>query len=343
MGLSPIFKIRQEATPALLDLLTSTTLGTNGAKYRHLDTRTRILEADDPIFLSLERHEKVIGNVTFCRRGSFWYIRYFAFSSVVQAGNKKKSDNKGNSFLKRELKVFFDEVFQGKHSEEPVRSMYAYIDPKNDRSKWMSENFGFSVIAQLATQSFSRVSPKSSRRLSVIHDWEAIRPMVEKQYGDHTFYFTTHAGKPPFYVLKNEKGEIIACARMTTVHWKIVRLPGKLGGVLTRIIPYIPLLNRLIKPSEHTFLVPEIVCIRNNDPKILEELFSGILHDRGLNLILWWVDAKDPLYVRVRDKMNWGLLNRIIGVSPVDVVERKADNVAASDTGPVFISAYDMV
>ncbi|MFN5785861.1 MAG: hypothetical protein ACK46O_10115 [Flavobacteriia bacterium] len=343
MALSPIFKIRKEATPGLLDLLTSTTLGTNGAKYKHLDTSQRIFQADDPIFLSMERNKKVIGNVTFCRRGEFWYVRYFAFSSFVQAGNVKKTQDKGQSFLKRELNQFFDEVFEGKHSENPVHSMYAYIDPKNDRSKWMSENFGFSVIAQLATQSYSRVSPKASKRLSIVQDWNEIRLLVEQNYGKHHYFLTTHAEKPPFYVIKDELGEIIACTRVTRVHWEIVRLPGKWGGFLTKMIPYIPLLNRLIKPKNHTFLVPEIVCAKDNDPKILDELFSGILHKEGLHLILWWIDSKDPLYVSLQHRVGWGLLNKIIGVAPVDVVERTAQKGSERNTAPVFVTAYDMV
>jgi hypothetical protein len=343
MALSSIFKIRKEVTPGLLDLLTSITMGTNGAKYRHLDTRQRILEADDPIFLSMERNDKVIGNVTFCRRESIWYVRYFAFSSFAQTGNTRKTTDKSNSFLKRELNIFFNEVFEGKYSEEPIQSMYAYIDPKNNRSKWMSENFGFSVVAHLATQSYSRISPKPSTRLSAIRDWDMIRPFVESNYKDHTFFFTTHAQKPPFYILRNDKGEIIACTRVTQVHWEIVRLPGKWGRVLTKMIPYIPFLKRLIKPKNHTFLVPEIVCVKNNDPTILDELFSGILHADGLNLMLWWIDETDPLYRSVKDHVNWGLLNKLIGVAPVDVVERRANKVSQKKNAPIFVTAYDMV
>lgn len=343
MALSPIFKIRNEATPALLELLNNTTLGTNGAKYRHLDTTKRILEADDPIFLSMERNEKVIGNITFCRRGNFWYIRYFAFSNFAQAGSNKKKEDKSNSFLKRELNTFFDEVFEGKHSSMPISSMYAYIDPHNERSKWMSENFGFTTIAKLATQTFSRISPKASKRLELISDWSEIQAIVQQQFSEHNYYFTTHAEKPPFYVLRDENREIIACTRTTTVHWEIVRLPGKMGGFLTKAIPYIPLLNRLIKPKEHTFLVPEIVYAKNNDFKLLDELFSAILFDKKLKLIIWWIDQKEPLYLSVKQKMNWGILNKIIGVSPVDVVQRKHPNDLETSTAPVFVTTYDMV
>jgi hypothetical protein len=343
MALSSIFKLRTSATPALLELLTNTTLGTNSAMYRHLDTPTRILEADNPLFLSMERNEKVIGNVTFCRRGSAWYIRYFAFHSLAQAGGVKKTEDKGNSFLKRELNQFFDEVFEGKYSDEKVESMYAYIDPRNDRSKWMSENFGFKVVSHLVTQSFSRISPKKSNRLVKISDWKEIQPFVEGGYGRHDYYFTTHAEKAPFYGIKDEAGELIASCRVTRVNWQIVRLPGKMGGVLTKVIPYIPLLNKLIKPKHHTFLVPEIVTAKSNDPALIQELFSAVLEEEKLNLMLWWIDQNDKIYLSVKDQIAWGLFHKLVGAHPVDVVERLHPNSTRKTTGPVFVTAYDMV
>lgn len=343
MTLSSLFKLRETATPELLELLKSTTLGTNGAKYRHLDTSERILEADSPLFLSLERNEKVIGNITFCRRDKFWYIRYFAFSNFAQAGSTKKNSDKSNSFLKKELNQFFENVFYEGYSNQPVHSMYAYIDPKNDRSKWMSENFRFTTIAQLATQSFSRVNPVQSKRLSLVNDWHELKDQVEQQYGEHAYFFTTHAEKPPFYVLKDADNSIIACTKVTRVNWEIVRIPGKMGGFLTIIIPYIPILRKLINPKKHTFLVPEIVVVKDNNPDLLKELFSSILAKEQLKLMLWWVDQKDPLYQSVKTKMNWGILHRILGVPPVDVVERRNPTSTVTTKSPVFVTAFDMV
>jgi len=343
MSFSSIFKIRQQVTPEILELLNATTLGTNGAMYRHLDTSQRILEADDPLYLSVERNEKVLGNVTFCRRGNFWYIRYFAFGSMMQAGTNKKKDSSGNSLIKKELRNFFDEVFKGNFSELPVQSMYAYIEPKNERSKWMSEYFGFKIIGQLATQSFSRNSPKKSDRLVLLNDRKEIHPIVEKEFGDQTYYYPVHSEKPPFYVLKDEKNEILAFAHITTVHWEIKRLPGKFGKALTKLIPFIPLLNKIIKPKNHVFLVPDLVYVKDHDPKLLEELFGGILFAENKNLILWWIDSKDSLYLTVKNKIKWGLLHKIIGVNPVDVVERKHPENKELSKSTVFVSAWDLI
>lgn len=341
--LHPLFKIRTEVTTGILDLLNRTVLGTNGAKYKHLDTSNRIYEADNPLFLSIERHEKTLGNVTFCRRGEHWYIRYFAFQSSMQSSGKENNHSKGNSMLKNELKSFFSQVLDDNKENPTVKSMYAYIDPKNIKSKWMSENFGFQTIAHLATQSFSRLNPKKSNRLAISTDWNEIAPIVRDFYGENQYYFETHCSKPPFYILRNEENEIIACTRVVFVNWEIVRLPGKLGGFLTKTIPFIPLLRKLIRPKKHQFLVPEIVWTKNNDATILTELFESILAEQKLKILLWWTDVQNPLYQEVKDQVNWGLLNKLIGVAPVDVVQLKSTSFTDKNENPVFVTAYDMV
>lgn len=343
MSPGSLFKIRHEASPHLLDLLSNTTLGTNGAKYQHLDTNKRILEADNPLYLSLERNEKLIGNITFCQRGEFWYIRYFAFDSIFQSAAKTRTSDKSNSFLKREIKKFFDEIFEGKHSEEIPLAFYAYIDPRNDRSKWMSKNFGFQTCGHLATQTFSRVNPKRSNQLKRIENWEEIKSIVQEQFESNRFYFESQIRKPPYYVFRDETGGIIALTKVTRVNWRIIQLPGKHGKFLTKSIRYIPVLNKLIKPEQHTFLVPEIVFVKNNDPKLLSTFFSSILAEENLNLMIWWVDINDPLYHSIRNNMKWGILHKILGVNPVDVVELRKENNKSYSSKPVFVSAFDMV
>lgn len=341
MGMSPLFKIREEPTEGIISLLENTTLGTNGAQYRHLDTRNRIHEADHPLFLSVERNERVLGNITFCRRENIWYIRYFAFASIVQAGKSGKKNTIGNSVYKNEIAAFFDEVLTTE-TYGNVERMYAYIEPQNNRSKWMGEQFGFEKIATLATQSFSRVTPKKSERIERLKSWDVISSVVQKTYGLHAYYQDYHIRKRPYYVLRNSTGELLASAGVTTVKWEIVRLPGKFGKVLTRVMPFLPLLNRIIRPKNHSFLVVDAVCLPSGKPEDLEELFSGLLFAENKNLLLWWMDESDPIYVKVKDKLSWGLLHKFVGVNPVEVMERRSKN-ASQTSGPVFVSAFDLV
>ena len=116
----------------LIELLEGIELGTNGARYIHLDMRNRIKEADHPISYSLVRNETLIANVTFCRREVGYYLRYFAFSRVFQNKSTKKPKTKSSS-SPFENKI--EEAFLALTKLQPHLPMYAYIDYENDRSR----------------------------------------------------------------------------------------------------------------------------------------------------------------------------------------------------------------
>lgn len=345
MALSRLFKLREKETPGILDLLDSVTLGTNGAQYRHLDTRERIKEIDNPLYLSMERNEKVIGNITFCRRGSDWYIRYFAFSSLVQSGGKKKSKSGKNSLLKRELSQFFDDAFNGEYSDLPVSSFYAYIDPLNAKSLWMSENFSFKTVGKVATQTFSRINPKPVKEIEKINDWSKVSEIINSSFGEYRFFTTVQTQKPPFYVLKDENSnEIIALAKINKASWQIKRLPGRFGGTMVKLLPWIPVIRKLIKPEKHTFIVPEAVWVKENSPELLSRLFEGILSAEKLNLMIWWVDKTDPLYENVKQKVKWGLMDKIIGVSEANIVVlENPSHLNRERNSPHYTSGIDFI
>lgn len=335
IGMHPIFKFRTKATEEIISLLESVTLGTDGAHYRHLDTRERIQEADNPLFLSMERHTKVLGNITFCQREKNWYIRYFAFDSSMQSLGTKKSKSEG--LLKKELNGFFDE--QLKSGE--VESFYAYIDPRNVKSLWMSENFGFETIGEIATQTYSSVRKPKSGRVIVDTNPRGIPAEVQAHFQSQRFFFNEQLIKGSHFSIRDNNGELIAFAKTTSAHWEIKRLPGKFGGTLVKVLPCIPLLNRLIKPKNHSFLVPEAVFIKNNNPQLLTELFDGILAHMNERVIIWWVDQQDELYTSIQSKINWGLLNKIIGVNQVNLVERSLTKRTTENTN--YTSGFDFI
>lgn len=340
----PIFKFRKTPTEEVISLLESVTLGTDGAHYRHLDTRERIQEADNPLFLTMERHTKVLGNVTFCRRKKNWYIRYFAFDGALQAHGKKKSSSRG--LLKKELNAYFDHQL----SSGEVESFYAYIDPRNVKSLWMSENFGFETVGKIATQTYSSVKKPKIGRVKMDVDPQKIPFEVEWHFRTQRFYFNDQLKKGKHFTIRDEKGELLAFAKTTEAHWEIKRLPGKFGGAMVKILPFIPFVNRLIKPKNHSFLVPEAVFIKDNNPELFSELFNGILAQSNERVLIWWVDENDQLYSSVKANMKWGLLNKIIGVNQVNLVERSldasdiGDKEGASQTGAQFYtSGFDFV
>ena len=342
--LHPIFRLREEVTEEILELLSSVTLGTNGAHYRHLDNDKRIKEADKPLYLSMERNDRVLGNVTFCRREKDWYIRYFAFSSKFQSTGVRKSKSQKSNLLKTELESFFQQSLEGGYDGKEIRSHYAYIDPNNEKSLWMSENFGFETIAEIATQTFSRTSPKKSDRIERTENWDDVSEVVQREFGDYNLFYDMHVQRPPFYSIRNAEGEIIALTKTSIASWEIKRLPGRFGGLLTKIIPWIPGIRKIIRPKKHSFVVPEAVYVKDNDPELLKELFEGILAHEKLNLILWWVDNKAPIYSSVKDKLKWGILHIMVGVSNANLVVRKNKSTYNIDEStPFYTIGFDFI
>lgn len=344
MGLSERYTVRKVATPALLDLLTQTTLGTNGARYKHLDTPTRILEADNPLFISLEKDGKVQGNLTFCNRETQWYLRYFAFANQKQASKNVNRMHKSNSKLKKEMASFFDEIFDGRFGTAP-ESFYAYIDPANERSKWMSEQFGFRTEAQLISQSFSRTKPKKQPQVRLVEDSALIEEVLKKIQETHAYFTTVHAQRGPFYGYFDSEGTLLGLTKITRVNWTIERLPGILGGFFKKLIPFTPGIRKIIKPKRHQFLVPESVWIEGNDPTILSALFEGILALEERNMLLWFIDRREPVWREAKPFMDWGLYHKMAPQQIVDVVVLRKNPLKLDElrSKPIFVAGWDVV
>ena len=342
MALHRIFKLREQATVEIISLLDSVVLGTNGAHYKHLDTKEKIGEADNPLFLSMERNNSVLGNITFCRRSQFWYIRYFAFSQMIQSAGKSRSKAGKEGLLKRELNQFFEDVFNGEYGLSP-ELFYAYIDPHNEKSLWMSESFGFETIAKIKTQTFSRTAPKLKVSIEKTEAWEEVEDVVKSEFGNQKFFFQDQVSKPPFYIWKGTNNEVLGFAKVSTANWEIKRLPGRLGGFLTRIIPLIPGLNKIIKPKNHKFLVPESVYVK--DPKTMGDFLESILKIEQKNLMIWWVDSTEQNYSKSKDCTNWGILDKLVGESSANVVVKRNPKLAQNldSSNPVYTSGFDFI
>lgn len=336
------FVLRESYNDEVLNLLKSVTLGSNGARYQHQRLEQRIQQVYKPLFLNLERNEKVLGNITFCRRPINWYVRYFAFDLGMQANSQQPRSKASNSGLKKRIGEFFDHAFE--LEQDRPSTFYAYIDPRNERSLWMSQNFDFYTAAKIATQTFSRVKPKKQEGVSAVKVNDFIREKVKETYGKAPFYFTYHTfNEDPFYTLK-VGGEIVALAKTHSAEWKISRLPGKNGVLLKNIIPYVPGLRKVIRPNSHVFSVVDSIWCKDHNHEWLEQLFEGILFHEKKNTMIWWVDQKEPLYIDVKNKINWGLLNKVNGVHEVDLVIRTPENQPKIEFNqPTYVTGFDFI
>jgi hypothetical protein len=194
------------------------------------------------------------------------------------------------------------------------------------------------------TQTFSRVKPTGEHRIEKCENWSIVEPLLRAAHGSTEYFFTAQSSKPPFYVIRDENSEIIACCKVNRARWKIERLPGRLGGVLVKLIPWIPFLRKIIRPSDHQFIVPDSLYVKDNATDVLNQLFEGILHEEGLNLIIWWVYEKDNLYTATAHKMRWGVMDKLIGRTKGKVVVK--GKRATDENGILkshFTAGYDFI
>lgn len=329
------FEQAEHISTDLVALFEQTVLGTNGAKYKHLDVAQSVAHTDHPLSFSLRRRENLLANITFCKRPFGLYLRYFAFDKRFQSKGKARMNPK--SQIKKEIENVFLDITTKYPGTQAY--CYAYIDAKNVRSKWMSETFGFQTKAYLNTQTFSRVFPKAAAQLRKEKIEGEVFHTIESHYSHYSAYFTHFFENGTVYALFDDKGKRLAFAQFHQVRWEIQRLPGKLGGLQVKLLPYIPFLRKLIQPKEHTFLVPDVVCNPSGKIADVSRLFEAVLAQEKLNTMLWWNDTRDPLYQKAQQQFKWGLLHQIIGVAKVDVVVRGD----FEPKEPVFIAAFDMV
>jgi len=323
-------------TEDLVSFLEGTELGTNGARYTHIGLRKRIFEADQPKSFSLKRNGNMIANVTFCVRDFALYVRYFAFHPRFQSDSRPERKRNSRSLL--ELSI--EDVFKNLGAQKDV-PFYAYIDADNSRSQQMSTRFGFSPYTGIISRTFSRLYPRKMNGVSLSSDWTEIAGLVKNDYSHYDMYFDTHIQKGPFVVLRNRLGDIEAYAKFNVVEWKIHSLPGRYGNLWVKALPFIPILRKLIKPKAHLFLCPDIVS-QDIDAMKLERFFSAALALYKANSIIWFLDPNDPVYQKVKDRISWGILDRIIGTKKVNVVMRNA-NSSYSVERPFFVSAFDLI
>ena len=323
-------------TEDLITFLEGTELGTNGTKYTHLDLRKRIYEADHPTSFSLKRNQRIIANVTFCVRDFAFYVRYFAFHPRFQSEARSARKRDVRSSLEQRIEAVFKKL-----EDQKELPFYAYVDVDNSRSQHMGNRFGFSPYSGIVSRTFSRLYPRKMNGVSFSSDWNEIAERVKKEYGHYDGYFINHVQKPPFVILKDAHGAIEAYAKFTLVKWKFHRLPGPFGRLLVSLLPYIPILRRLIKPKSHAFLCPDIIS-HGMDSKQLEQLFSAALALYKVNSIIWFVDPNDEVYHKVKENLRWGILDRIIGTKKVNVMVRNAKRPYSSKR-PFFVNSFDLI
>ena len=305
--------------------------------------------------MTIRRNEKAIGNMTVCERPLLvrnkevdtLYVRYFSFLKLFQSSGQQKSKTKSSIFEK-----YLNELFKTSNinidTPEYKQSVYwAFIDPENNKSWNMANRFGFENIGHFSTYAFSRFFPKKSKSVSKIIEaekdstWQSIKTF----YQDYSNLSKVHLFENNDYYVYRVNGKVVAGIQVFDVHWRIDAMPGLKGRILVKLLPYIPLVNRIINPNNYQFLAAEGMFWKNGYETKVQELLEAVLAEKNKNSMLMWFDDIDDRMIDQFYSMKVGLMQKMKADNSIEILAKfnsfdedlKLDMITAKK----YISGFD--
>jgi hypothetical protein len=353
--LKDIITHTKQVDKEILDLLENATIGTNGAKYKHLHTSKKIHQLHKPHFFTLRKNNKAIGNMTVCERPMFvkgkqidsFYIRYFSFSKFFQSNGENPRKTKVSTFQQYVNSLFSSAQLNPDIIDKKPSMFWAFIDPQNNRSWQMAERFKFENIGLFSTFGFSRFFPKHNSNVSKIDASETTSTLkkIRHFYNEHSNFSDVQLFKNNDYYVYKHNNEIVAGVQVFDIHWKIEAMPGIKGKIAVKVLPYVPIVRKIINPKNYHFLATEgVFCLNGHEDKI-EILLESVLALKRKNSMLFWADNKDEKLLRIIQKINLGLLQKMKSDNDIEILarfnnydEHLKDAIKSS---PKYISAFD--
>lgn len=325
--------------PELIDHVHNTTLGQPGGfRYQHVDLVDRLTAPGENYFMFLRKSGKMMGSVGFVGRHTqtgglehdSWMIRYFSIKAPMRAVPKKrkekadlKDENKRTTVLGRFIQPIFAQPSQlrGEENADKPSIIYALIEKKNLRSMNFSSQMGLETIGEVASFSFSRLTPKPSRRLELLPDTEkeAMEELLKGFYASYNLFYANSLFKDEGYFVIRDSGRIVAGIQEYPVTWRIVDFGSKFANGMVRLGAKIPWVRKRFDPDEARMLAFDGIYCEPGYEDALYELMEGVLSRKKRYLAMLMMDQKSGLYKIFSERGKLGPLHKVLGSFEADI------------------------
>jgi RimJ/RimL family protein N-acetyltransferase len=291
------------------------------------------------VFHLLRRNKQLIGTVMSLQKkislgnGDRVEANYISLLSVLPA-------EQGHGHAKA--------LVQAADSEGKERKLnYAYIEDKNIPSAAVFKALGYERVGQFLATTFNRFVPKRSRDVARLQpeNTEFIKRQLSELYSNHAFLDLDASFHGDPYWVRMENGKIIAGAQVEEEFWSITSMPGPDGWFALKVLPYFPLLNKILNPKRLPIIKIANLYVAEGREKEFMELISHLTCQYHKKLALAYLDPRSLIYRRLRKTQWFGLFNSFFE-TPVNIWARfqgfnKAELAALKDR-PFVISPLDI-
>jgi hypothetical protein len=329
----------------IVEFLNSVRFGTEGAIYEHLYTEDRVANLHDPYLCYATEGDKLVACIVVERmlteqKGipvQSFYIRYFAANP----------EYKGRGITKK-LSVIFIDRFRAMFDEKTI--FYAVVEDGNIRSTKIVNRVGYKPLAKIRTIGFSRFFPRVSKRVERLSDpQEREKHLVNLRafYADYILVHFNHVFLKNDYFVIREQGEIVAGLQMHRAFWRVTSMPGLSGKILLKVLPHLPLMNKMFNPRKFEFITFEGLYFKEGHEDTLFELIEGLLAQEKLKTAIFWLAKESPIYRMILERGKLGLMhqfvknaNTYIAFDSKHLTEEEQEII---HNYPPFISSFDFI
>lgn len=327
------------------EFLDSMSWGNEGAVYEHKNTKNRLQTLHSPMLLTIQEGEQIRGTAVFCHTDvlvnghtfNYYYIRYFASSKEIQG--------------KGIMKHFSLKVMELIRKNEIRKTIYtAVIEKGNKGSYKVVENAGYTKIGIVKSMGFSRFFPKKKKNIVQVispEDKKEVLRLLNKEYCSHSLvHFNSIFLDNNYYVIR-ENNEIVAGCQYHRAHWVINGMAGFTGKIIMKVVPHIPVLNKLFNPKRFEFLAFEGIYFKAGYQKRLYDLFEGLLAKEKLKSAMFWMGETCPIRAKLVDEGNPGLLNSFVKDSDIYIMasfqNMDKEEISMLHNNPLYVSSFDYI
>lgn len=332
-------KVPSEAT---LDLLRQTVWGSTKMKYRIPSIDKKLSRLRDPSFFVLSEtgRELCVFVLDRCRKllsGKMCDTFHFALASTAP---DRQNEGLAGMLIEHVRRYCMSTV------EKPGLG-FAYVEATTEFSLHLSEQIGHSAEADIPFTLFTRMFPRRYPNVERLKNSERKKVLQEldRIYAGHELTdFSTSLRPDEFHVIR-ENGRVVAGVQVEVLEWSMMSMPGALGTFLVRVLPHLPVLRRILDPTNLRILRMSNLFFSDGQEMQLCELLEACLfqHEAKVGLIL--LDGRSTIRDRIMKTGKMGLLSNAVNGSAkmrIDTVGLDKDMMSDLRKKPLLVSAADV-